>query len=343
MKRNKLFTLILCVVLCSCMMLTSCFEPAGSAETGGTDSTAANTSGEGTMAPVGSTSEETTEEGTTSAATTPAETEKPTPEPIESFKVLAIGNSFSEDALEHLYNVAKASGVKDICVANLYIGGCSLTMHYTNAKGNKEAYKFSYNNSGTWKSVSNQTMKYGIEYEEWDVIVLQQVSGDSGRAGTYEPALSYVINYVKENAKNPDVKLAWHMTWAYQANSTHSAFSNYSKNQMTMYTSIVNAVNSKVLPTDAFDYVIPSGTAIQNVRTSFIGDTLTRDGYHLGWSMGRYIASLTWFSTLSGMPIDDVSWRTSDVDDAEFAAIVEAVNNAIEKPYEVTQSTHTAK
>ena len=43
-------------------------------------------------------------------------------------KVLAIGNSFSEDATRYLHDIAKADGVA-LEVANLYIGGCPLDRH----------------------------------------------------------------------------------------------------------------------------------------------------------------------------------------------------------------------
>jgi len=50
---------------------------------------------------------------------------------------------------------------------------------------------------------------------------------------------------------------------------------------MTMYKAIISATKTKILTNSNFTKVIPNGTAIQNMRTSFVGDTLTRDGYHL--------------------------------------------------------------
>ena len=38
-------------------------------------------------------------------------------------KVLAIGNSFSNDAMRYLHGIAKADGV-DMKTVNLFIGGC---------------------------------------------------------------------------------------------------------------------------------------------------------------------------------------------------------------------------
>lgn len=50
-------------------------------------------------------------------------------------KVLAIGNSFSEDAIEQYFaELAEASG-KQVIVANLFHPGCSLERHINNLHG----------------------------------------------------------------------------------------------------------------------------------------------------------------------------------------------------------------
>ena len=46
--------------------------------------------------------------------------------------------------------------------------------------------------------------------------------------------------------------------------------------------------------------VIPTGTAIQNGRSSSLGDTFCRDGYHLDLKYGRYTAACVWFETFFG-------------------------------------------
>lgn len=44
-------------------------------------------------------------------------------------RILAVGNSFSEDAIEqNLHEIAQAAGVTTV-VGNLFIGGCSLERH----------------------------------------------------------------------------------------------------------------------------------------------------------------------------------------------------------------------
>ena len=48
---------------------------------------------------------------------------------------------------------------------------------------------------------------------------------------------------------------------------------------MTMYRAIVDAV-WKAKDLAGIELVVPAGTAIQNGRTSYIGDKFTRDGYY---------------------------------------------------------------
>ena len=60
----------------------------------------------------------------------------------EQIKLLAIGNSFSDDAIEHyLYDIAYAAG-DTIIIGNMYIGGCSLERHYNNSINNSPNYSY---------------------------------------------------------------------------------------------------------------------------------------------------------------------------------------------------------
>lgn len=259
----------------------------------------------------------------------------------ESLRILAIGNSFSDDAMEYLWHVLQDAGYTSIKLGNLYIPGCTLETHAGNIESGAGAYTYRINTAGTWQNIDNFSSVDAIKSDEWDYISMQQASGSSGMADRYEPYLTTLVRKVTEYC--PGAELMWHMTWAYQGNSTHSEFANYNKDQMTMYNAILNAVQTKVNAHPEFKIVIPCGTAIQNLRTSLYGDNLTRDGYHLEYSAGRYAAALMWAKQITGCDIDAISWKPEGYiyTKAKVDAIKEAVNNAYEKPYEVTQSTIT--
>ena len=259
-------------------------------------------------------------------------------------KILAIGNSFSVDAMEYLWDMCKAGGAEEIVLGNLYIGGCSLSTHYTNSLNEAKSYTYYKNEQGFWRTYPSKSIKDGITDEDWDIITVQQASGDSGVAKTYSQ-LPKILEYVNENKTNPDAKIWWHMTWAYQGNSTHNSFPKYNKDQMTMYDAIVSATKEKALSEELICDVIPSGTAIQNLRSSYIGDTVTRDGYHMSYDIGRYTTALTWFATLAGGDVDALDWvpKAHEHIRYDIAAIREAVKAALAEKYAVTESTMTER
>ncbi len=277
------------------------------------------------------------------------ETETAAVEVPESLKILAIGNSFSQDATQFLWQIARNAGIKEVVIGNAYRGGCTLEMHWTSVAASGTEYSYEKNSAGAKVSTPGQTLESILKDEDWDIITLQQGSGSSGMQDTYEPYLTNLIDWVNENKTNPDAKLYWHMTWAYQSDFSSSAFrKNYNSDQMTMYNAILSAKDEKVLAHDEFAGVIPSGTTVQNLRTSFLGDTITRDGYHMGWVLGRYAVGLTWFHALTGLPIDNISVVPDFKDSADSTifnemhrkVINEAVKNAVKTPDAVTTSSY---
>ena len=257
-----------------------------------------------------------------------------------SLYILAIGNSFSVDAMQYLYQILQELGYKDIILGNLYIGGCTLATHASNITTNAGAYTYYTNSTGSWSNTSGFSSVTALKERDWDYISMQQASGSSGMADTYEPSLSTVVNAVKQYC--PSAKRMWHMTWAYQQNSSHSEFSKYNKDQMTMYNAILNAVQTKVVARGDFDFVIPCGTAVQNLRTSFLGDNITRDGYHMSYDNGRFLTGLMWARKITGKSIAGITYTPSSYtySEKQISAIKEAVENAFNKPYEVTESTY---
>ena len=259
-----------------------------------------------------------------------------------TLKVLAIGNSFSVDGMEYLWDICRAGGVETVVLGNLYIGGCTLNTHWTNIAGEKRAYTYYKNTNGTWTKTDNVSVQTALKQESWDVITVQQASGSSGKPDTYG-SLSKILDHVETNKTNPTARILWHMTWAYQGDSDHSAFSNYNSDQATMYQAIVDTVEEVILPNTVFDGVIPSGTAIQNLRTSYVGDTVTRDGYHLHKGIGRYTAAMTWFAAITGRSLETIEWVPDGYRTlyADLPMIRQAVTNAIKTPYAVTASSYT--
>ena len=225
-----------------------------------------------------------------------------------SLKILTIGNSFSDDAMEYVYGIAKAAGIQDVELGNIRRDSCSLEMHINSLKNDdKTGYIFRHwvdgatawdhvwgkNNAECAASVKD-VFEMGIE---WDFVVIQQVSSSTD----YSEAQT-LIDLIKPYC--PNATLAWHMTWATKSDGG------------TMYNNIVNATKTQILPLEDIDVIIPTGAAIQNAKASALSNDLIYrpDGKHLSYGMGRYIASMTLFKTLTGISIDNIEPPVSDTE-----------------------------
>ena len=251
-------------------------------------------------------------------------------------KILTVGNSFSVDSMEYFYQIAQAVGVENIVLGDLYIGACSLDTHLANLKSGKAAYTYYQNNTGTWTTVSNYTMQAAIESEEWDYICIQP-NNASWDPNSYAP-LNDLIDGIAELC--PDAKFMWNMYWAYPEGSSHHAFPSYGGTQEAMYAKILETTQELIATNEKISIVIPAGTVIQNARTSFLGDTLTRDNCHLN-DIGKYIVGIAWVEAITGIEITDLEFCPQGVSEDVVAVAIESVRNAMDKPYELTQSQYT--
>ena len=266
----------------------------------------------------------------------------------ETVKILSIGNSFSQDSVYYLYDIAESAGV-NVVIGNLYFSGSSLQRHEMNAKENLTAYSYQKWTSSEMTEEKNKTMKEVLLDEDWDYITFQQSSENSGFYNTYQPYLNNLVDYVESISKNPNVKFALNMTWAYSSNSINKGFAYYNYNQFNMYRCIAESYKQAIKETE-IDIIIPCGTAIQNARTNkhliTVGDQLTNDGYHLENGMGKYIAGLTFFETLINNDkildldiYDDVTFMPETKNDtADLAYIAKkSVIEAVNAPYITTK------
>ncbi len=208
-------------------------------------------------------------------------------------KILAIGNSFSQDATAYLHSIADAAGT-NIKVVNLYIGGCSLKTHWENITCDAYLYDYEPNGHTTDRKAS---IKEALLEESWDYVTLQQVSGDSGLIDTFYPYIQKISEYVK--LLNPNTTLLLHQTWAYELDSEHPSFINYSRDQQKMHKAIRDTY--QIIASNLNLSVIPSGEVIQELRStptfnySKGGTSLCRDGFHMHLIYGRYALAATWY------------------------------------------------
>ncbi len=256
-----------------------------------------------------------------------------------TLRILAIGNSFSRDAIEqNLHELALAGGDTAI-IGNLFIGGCSLERHAGNIRDDRHDYVYrKIGADGKRSERKKVSIADALADDKWDYVSLQQASSFSGLFEKYEPYMPGIMKYVKERTPKK-CKIILHQTWAYQNGAGNTGFRYYDRDQLKMYRAIVEA-NNRAARTWKIKTVVPSGTAIQNARTSFIGDNMNRDGYHLDYGHGRFTAACAWYEKLFGKDVTLNTYAPAGMN-SEIAAVARrAAHEAVARPDGITDLSH---
>ena len=217
----------------------------------------------------------------------------------DTIRILAIGNSFSSDAVEqYLWELFHAAGIPAV-VGNMSVPGSYLSLHWDRYLSGASEYRYFKRTDKGAFAWEGKTFRECVGDEKWTYISLQQASHDSGIRSSYEPWLSMLIDTVR--AYQPDARLCWMQTWAYSRDARHPAYPRYHNDQQEMWDSIQSCMKSQIINHKL--QIIPCGQAIQNARATRLGDTLCRDGYHLNYEYGRYTAACVWYEILTGLDV----------------------------------------
>ncbi len=210
-------------------------------------------------------------------------------------KILAIGNSFTNNATTSMPWLIHTLNNDSICFAKLTQSGSSLGMHWTNHVYDSSEYTLYYSERDHWKLSGIKTIDDALNVLDWDIIIFQQLSGLSGIYGAYQPYLDYLVQLFY--ATNPDALLGWHYTWAYTPWSQHQDFKNYHYSSEKMYAAILEAADRA---SEGFDFRIPSATLIKRMREDYpeVENGFSEDGCHITDPLAQYALSSLWYEIL---------------------------------------------
>ena len=258
--------------------------------------------------------------------------QKPLPpgenEASKELRILAIGNSFSSDAVDqNLYDLFLNAGYT-VVIGDIAATGSSLEDHWKRACSQEKAYSYTKIADGKSRVLQDVDLDTVLLDEAWDIVTLQQASAYSDRYETYLPFAKDLARYV---ASKTHAKLVWHQTWSYGG----VAFENETdRTQLSMYEAIADA-SRKVAEEAGFASVIPTGTAVQMARRQ-LGDVLNRDYLHLELTYGRYLASCTWFEALTGKSVVGNGYYPDTVAEERAKLCQEIAHGANRHPFQLT-------
>ena len=235
-------------------------------------------------------------------------------------KILAIGNSFSQDAVHYLPELAKLSGV-EARICTLFIGGCRLSLHHENMLSDRKAYKPLYDTELT----GFVSLREGVEATDWDIVTFQQQSSSSAIYGTFQPYLNELSAYVKKAL--PNAKQYLHQTWAYQSESKMILEAGY-KTYEEMFEPIRESYEKAFKDINA-DGMIRSGEAMLLLKNSGY-PYIHRDCFHANSGVGRLMIACLWFKNLFGPLCEDAVMNVKTdvpVSEEERKLIIKVVNS----------------
>ena len=280
------------------------------------------------------------------------------PEP--TLRILCIGNSFTKDAVEHLPKMIAAAGIETVKIMHMYYGGRTVPEYYEGYDTTND-YTCYMLNTGTdvWTSFRGMTLKQAAASDKWDIVTIQEHTGNY-RAWSWtdeeKAAITGLIDCIKADQGDNLPEFKYIMSQAY---FDMNKIGTGSRPYMTFSTQdemfdVIVAQAQKVLAETEIDEVIPTGTVLQNLRTSSLDNemNLTRDGYHMDFGISRYAAACAVFEMLispafDGLTLDDNPFRydvsstatgsyTTPVTDTNRLIALQAARYAMAKPFEVT-------
>ncbi len=222
-------------------------------------------------------------------------------------KILDIGNSYTDDATALLPLLVKSADI-DLSGMSLYKairGGASFKSwcDVYNDKDSVTGYNVrkvvgdSDSNipTGSAKANDGKLFRQLLSDVSWDLIFIHQLSTyapyyDEWKTNGEGGHLDELISIIKKH--QPKAKIGFLLVHSYSSNYS----GNKEKSSYDRWKLISESVK-RVCEDYDIKYVIPYGTAVQNIRSSSLNDLydLTKDGSHCGIGLCRYTAACCYY------------------------------------------------
>ena len=245
-------------------------------------------------------------------------------------KVLDIGNSYTQDAQTYLPQIINASGIDDdFSLYRAFRPSASFKtwVDCWNDSDN-EYYSIDFcagtslgGISGSGSASDGALFRKALQSVKWDIILIHQVSTysndyslwEGNGAGGYLQELIRIIRVT-----NPQATIGYLMTHSYRG----SYWANSEGSSYLRWRNIADATKQLKLEY-GIDFIIPYGTAVQNLRSSSLNDgyEFSEDGTHMGAGLGDYVAGCCYFESLLapryGVSIWGNTFRLTNLDESK--------------------------
>lgn len=256
----------------------------------------------------------------------------------KNVKILDIGNSYTENALKYIPSLITSSGAekKHSLYMAIRAGGSFKTWvdcyndtdtytYYTACRDGKILPELGELANAVVRSQAYDGANFRklLTAVDWDIIIIHQASECSHNYNLWK--LDGVTGYLNElytliKETNPQALIGTYIIHSYR-----EGYKNGTKvygPSLDRWKQNANAVR-EMLQEYEIDFVIPYGTAVQNLRASSLQDEyeFSHDGTHLASGIGEYVASCCYYETIFapmyGIGIMGNSYRKDSYDETK--------------------------
>ena len=217
-------------------------------------------------------------------------------QPRDTLRILAIGNGWSAEVCNRdLYGYFAAGG-QPVVIGYATRLGSDYARQAELARSGAADFLYGKIVEGHLTETPGVPLDQALGDERWDVVSLQTQSAQAARRESIDPGLGQLVKYVRKRTPR-GVRLMYFQTWPYARQSTKHWMA-FGHNNVDMYP-LLAAVSEEFSRKYKLE-VIPIGTTIQNLRSSFSmqGDVAHAD--HLNRTMGSYAAAATFYEAVTG-------------------------------------------
>ena len=238
----------------------------------------------------------------------------------ENLRILDIGNSYTTDATHYIPDIAKAAGTTtgySLYKATRSGGSFKHWVDIYNESDNDKNYlKFVAGDeidevaTGTGNAGDGSFFRNALQNGKWDLILIHQASTHATdftpwNGNTKAGYLKELIQIIRQT--NPLATIGFYIV--------HSYWSGYSgnkeKSSLERWENIATATKDLRL-NYGIDFIIPYGTAVQNLRSSPLNDgyDFSTDGTHLADGLGDYVAACCYWQAVFAPRFGSVEGNT---------------------------------
>lgn len=223
--------------------------------------------------------------------------DKPGP---QSLKVLTIGNSFADNAVTFLPQIAASVPGYQIDVTKANIGGCSLERHVNLIKACQE-------NPDQKPYMKKYCLEDLLQMDRFDFVTIQQVSSMSFKSETFQPYADELIRFVKDYQPNAEIIIQ--QTWAYP---NFDRLKDWKITYDEMHNGLVKSY--QILAEKHNMGIMPVGEAFYNSHKKKNSIDLWNTDRHHANVNGCYLAGCIWFGKMADVSPKQVKFIPEGMD-----------------------------